>query len=89
MITKDKKLNIIYRFKDYEYLVFCSDNNFWQLEHFENNRTKKLRILKQKKIGCSICILYNRKPLSIIKLRKLAIKTFEFLTIETLIEIPF
>ena len=89
MIINEKKLNIIYRFKDYEYLVFCSDNNFWQLNHCSNNRTKPLRILSQKLIGGSICLLIDRKPVPINKLRKLAVKTFEFLTIEKEVVMPF
>lgn len=89
MIINEIKLNIIYRFKDYEYLVFCSDNSFYQLQHLSNKRTKPMRKLDKKLIGGSICLLINRKPVPLARLRKLAVKTFEFVKIGEEILIPF
>ena len=81
MITKDVMLNIIYRFKDYEYIVFCSDNSFYQLPNCEGKRTKPLRKLNEKLIGGSVCLLINRKPVTIKKLRTLAVKTLSLIHI--------
>lgn len=39
------KINILYRFNLYHYLVVDDNRNIWELPHFSNKRTKPLRKL--------------------------------------------
>lgn len=39
------KINILYRFNLYHYLVVDDNKNIWELPHFSNKRTKPLRKL--------------------------------------------
>lgn len=89
MKTKDITLNITHRFKNYEHLVFASDNCFYQLEHFAK-RTKPFRKLDVKIYKGGKSILFNREQIALTTLRDLSVKVFEFVKIvKEVCKIPF
>ena len=84
-------LIVRYRFTEFPYIVVDVNGNFYQLAHCDNKYTKNFRKLSLTlNNGIALGYRINRKIVSIKKLRKLAYKINETISIQkNFTECPF